>query len=123
MTKILIVEDNELNLELIQDILDQNEFQWVSARTGTEAATAAAEHKVDLILMDLQLPDMDGFQILSKIKGTLGEATPPTVAVTGNAMEADKRRCLDNGFTGFLRKPFRIHNLLQVIEESLGTQS
>lgn len=123
MTKILIVEDNELNLELVQDILEQNEFQWVSARTGNEAAIVASEHKVDLILMDLQLPDMDGFQILGKIREALGDATPPIVAVTGNAMETDKRRCLDNGFTGFLRKPFRIHNLLQVIEESLVTHS
>lgn len=119
MTKILIVEDNELNLELIQDILERNEYQWVSAKSGNEAAAAATENEIDLILMDLQLPDMDGFQILDKIRESLGVQTPPTVAVTGNAMEADKRRCLDSGFTGFLRKPFRIHNLLQVIEENL----
>ena len=119
MTKILIVEDNKLNRELVQDILDGNDIDWLSAKSGQEAIAILSKEEVDLILMDLQMPDMDGFQTFTEIQKMLGDATPPTIAITGNAIEVDRKRCLENGFNDFLKKPFRIQNLLQLIEQSL----
>jgi len=119
MTRILIVEDNELNRELVQDILDGNGIDWVSAENGREAIRLMQDHVVDLILMDLQMPGLDGFQTLAEIKKLLGTNTPPTIAITGNAMEIDRKRCLENGFSEFLKKPFRVLALLQLIEQTL----
>lgn len=119
MTKVLIVEDNELNRELIQDILDGNGIDWLSAPGGAAAIKILRAETVDIVLMDLQMPEMDGFQTLHEIQRLLGESAPPIIAVTGNAMEVDRKRCLDSGFADFLKKPFRIQNFLEVLHSHL----
>jgi len=119
MTKILVVEDNDMNLELVQDILRGNGFESVSAMSGRQAIEVIKSVEVDLILMDLQMPEMDGHQTLAAIREQLAGKTPPTIAVTGNAMEIDRVRCLQDGFCDFVRKPFRIDDLLTTIENNL----
>ena len=119
MSQILIVEDNELNRELLQDILDGNRISWLSATSGHQALEILREHEVQLVLVDLQMPGMDGFQTLAEIRKLLGEKSPPAIAITGNAMEIDRQRCLDSGFSDFLKKPFRIQNFLLTIDKYL----
>ena len=119
MTKVLIVEDNVLNRELMQDILDGNGVHWISATSGAQAIDLLRTEAVDIVLMDLQMPEMDGFQTLENIQKLLGASTPPVIAITGNAMEVDRKRCLEEGFAGFLKKPFRIQNFLEILKSHL----
>lgn len=123
MIKVLVVEDNEMNLELVEHILSSNGMRSINATIGREAIEIVKKIKVDLILMDLQMPEMDGFQTFAAIRENLGANTPPAIAVTGNAMEVDRTRCLEDGFCDFIRKPFRIDTLLTAIRKHLSEES
>jgi two-component system cell cycle response regulator DivK len=105
---VLIVEDNEKNLRLVRDILQFNGFDTLEAGTGRQAIELAGAHRPDLILMDLQLPDMDGLATLAAIRQTAGGAAIRAVAVTAFAMKADAERVLAAGFDGYLSKPIDV---------------
>jgi CheY-like chemotaxis protein len=106
---ILVVEDNELNLELVRDVLVFNGYSVLEARTGQEGIDVARGQPLDLILMDLQLPDMDGREVLAAIRDLgVSRETTPSVAVTAFAMKGDEERFLAAGFDGYIAKPIDV---------------
>jgi two-component system cell cycle response regulator DivK len=114
---VLVVEDNELNLELVRDVLEFNGYLVRQARTGQEGIDAARAEALDLILMDLQLPDMDGREVLAEIRalGVSREMTP-SVAVTAFAMKGDEERFLAAGFDGYIAKPIDVTTFADEIQ-------
>lgn len=119
MKKILIAEDNEMNRELIETILSHHEFETVTASNGDEAIKVAASALPDLILMDIQMPKIDGFSALAKIRESEGLALIPVVAITGNVMPYDIEKIETSGFNGIIHKPFKIDELLEVVNSFL----
>jgi two-component system cell cycle response regulator DivK len=105
---ILIVDDNELNLKLARDVLRFAGFRTVEAATGNDGVAAALEEQPDLVLMDIQLPDMPGTEAARKIRAGEHAAAIPIVALTSFAMKGDRERFLDEGFDGYLEKPISV---------------
>ena len=107
---ILVVEDNPLNLKLVRDVLRYAGYRVVEATTGEEGVRLAAEEHPDLVLMDLQLPGIDGSEALRRIRASDAPKVP-IVAVTAFAMPADHARARRDGFDGFLEKPLQVRVL------------
>jgi two-component system cell cycle response regulator DivK len=105
---ILIVEDNEKNLKLVRDVLLQSGFETAEARTAEESLDLVAARAPDLILMDIELPGMDGFEAVRRLKGDPATAAIPVCALTAFAMNDDRERCLRAGFDGYLSKPITV---------------
>jgi len=105
---ILIVEDNERNLKLVRDILQYNGYQTIEARNAADGVALAAEHRPDLILMDIQLPDVDGVTALSRLRADSRTASIGVVALTAFAMTDDRHHLLAAGFDGYLEKPIDV---------------
>ncbi len=105
---ILIVEDNEKNLKLVRDVLQFRGYRTLDAGTAGEGISLAGEHRPDLILMDIQLPDMDGGTALQHLRAEASTAGIPVVALTAQAMGGDRERLLGAGFDGYLTKPINI---------------
>ncbi len=105
---ILIVEDNELNLELVRDLLQHHGYGTIEARNAADGLTLAAERRPQLILMDIQLPDMDGVRALERLRADARTASIKVVAVTAFAMADDRRRLLRAGFDAYLEKPIDV---------------
>jgi two-component system cell cycle response regulator DivK len=107
---VLIVEDNEKNLKLARDLLQYKGFRTLEANNATEGIALAEQHAPALVLMDIQMPDMDGITALGKLRGSPATAQIPVVALTAFAMAADQERLLAAGFDGYLSKPIDIHD-------------
>ena len=105
---ILIVEDNERNLKLVRDILQYNGYETIEARNAADGVALAAEHRPDLILMDIQLPDVDGVTALSRLRADSRTASIGVVALTAFAMTDDRHHLLAAGFDGYLEKPIDV---------------
>jgi len=105
MKQILIIEDNEDNLYMIKFILEQNNHDVIVARTGTEGIKTALNIKPDLILMDIQLPDINGLEVTEQIKKIENISNIPIVALSSYAMTGDRQKALDAGCTGYIEKP------------------
>jgi two-component system cell cycle response regulator DivK len=105
---ILIVEDNERNLKLLRDVLDFAGYDVRVARTGEDGVTLAASEPPDLVLMDLQLPGIDGMEALRRLRMSPQTAGIPVVAVTAQAMKHDRERALEAGFDGYIEKPISV---------------
>ncbi|MFZ1116226.1 MAG: response regulator [Propionibacteriaceae bacterium] len=118
-SRVLLVEDNPLNLKLVRDVLLHAGFDVVEARSGEDGIVRALEDRPDLILMDLQLPGIDGTEAMRTIKGTPMGSSIPIVALTAFAMLEDRERALSNGFDGYLSKPISIGDLPRQISEFL----
>ena len=118
--RILVVEDNPLNLKLVRDVLQVAGYEVIEARTGEEGLRMAQEDPPDLVLMDLQLPGIDGTETLRRLReGTLGPDVP-VVAVTALAMAEDKERAARAGFDGYVEKPISVRDLPGQIEAFMG---
>ncbi len=117
--KILIVEDNEFNLELISDILKIRGYQIISTDNGEDAIRLAKETHPDLILMDIQLPAMDGYEATRRIKSDPEFKTIPIIAVTSFAMKGDKEKVVEAGCDGYIVKPIDIKRLPELVKEHL----
>jgi two-component system, cell cycle response regulator DivK len=118
--RILVVEDNPLNLKLVRDVLTFAEYDVIEAQSGEEALRAAKETPPDLVLMDLQLPGIDGTETLHRLReDTLGPDVP-VVAVTALAMAEDKERAARAGFDGYIEKPISVRALPGQIEAFLN---
>ena len=117
---IMIVEDNELNLKLLRNLLDVWGYRTVEARSGEEAVRLARAERPQLVLMDIQLPGMDGVSALRELRGLPETAAVPVVAVTAFAMKDDHERFLAAGFDAYLEKPVNIHQLRSCIVSYLG---
>jgi two-component system, cell cycle response regulator DivK len=109
--RILVVEDNPLNLKLVRDVLGFAGYDVVEATSGEEGLLAAEQNPPDLVLMDLQLPGIDGTETLHRLRqGALGP-TVPVIAVTAFAMPEDRERASAAGFDGYIEKPISIREL------------
>jgi two-component system cell cycle response regulator DivK len=105
---VLIVEDNEKNLKLVRDVLQYHGFTTFEATNARDGIRAASELHPNVILMDIELPDMDGVTALSHIRADLNAASIPVIALTASAMPDDRQRFTDAGFDGYLVKPIDI---------------
>jgi two-component system cell cycle response regulator DivK len=118
--RILVVEDNPLNLKLVRDVLQFAGYEVVEAQSGEEGLRAAQEDPPDLVLMDLQLPGIDGTETLHRLRqGPLGRDVP-VVAVTAFAMAEDRERASLAGFDGYVEKPISVRELPGQIEAFLN---
>jgi two-component system, cell cycle response regulator DivK len=118
--RVLVVEDNPLNLKLIRDVLQISGYDVVEAQSGEEGLRVAQQNAPDLVLMDLQLPGIDGTETLRRLRqGILGPDVP-VVAVTALAMAEDKEAAARAGFDGYLEKPISVRALPGQIEAFLA---
>ena len=115
--QILVVEDNEKNMKLFRDVLAATGFRTLEATTGGEAVDMASEHTPDLVLMDIQLPDLDGVQALRRLRANERTATIPVLALTAQAMRGDRERFLAEGFDGYVSKPVNVRELIGIVRQ------
>jgi two-component system cell cycle response regulator DivK len=118
---ILIVEDNERNLRLARDVLEFAGFRTLAATSGEDAVAVALDGRPDLVLMDVQLPGMDGVAALGLLRRTPDLASTPVVAVTAFAMKDDRARFLAAGFDGYVEKPISVRDLPLQVRDALET--
>jgi two-component system, cell cycle response regulator DivK len=114
--RILIVEDNELNLKLLQDLLEYQGYTILVASRGRAAIDIARQQQPNLILLDIQLPDISGFDVASQLKALERTRSIPIIAVTAFAMVGDRERILASGCDDYIAKPFSIDGVLALIE-------
>jgi len=114
--RILIVEDNEDNLSLMRLLLERDKYQVLDARDGVEGVRIAREEQPDLILLDLAMPEMDGWAVAEILKADFTTSRIPIIAVSAHALPKDRDRALTSGCDGFIVKPFSIVNLRSEIE-------
>ena len=117
VAKILLVEDNAKNMKLFRDVLRAAGYDTVEATTGLGALEVAVEHKPDVVLMDVQLPDIDGVETLGRLRADRRTAAIPVVALTAQAMHGDRERFLAAGFDGYVAKPVDIAALVHTVHE------
>jgi two-component system, cell cycle response regulator DivK len=117
---ILIVDDNEQNRKLARDVLEFAGFRTLEAAGGGEGLSLAVEHRPDLILMDIRMPDMKGTEVLRKLRQDERVAAIRVVAVTSSTMKGDRERFLADGFDGYLEKPIRIREFPDQIRRHLA---
>lgn len=118
--KILIVEDNELNMKLFSDLLGAHGYETRETREGLKAIAIAKKYKPDLILMDIQLPEVSGLEVTKWIKNDKSLADIPVVAVTAFAMKGDEKRIKDGGCQAYISKPIAVSSFLATIRKFLG---
>jgi two-component system cell cycle response regulator DivK len=119
MKKILIIEDNEDNLYMIKFILENNNLQVIDVKTGKDGYETALKEKPDLILMDIQLPDINGLEVTKKIRAAETGSPIPIIALTSYAMTGDKQKALDAGCTGYIEKPIEPETIMSEINKFL----
>ena len=121
--RILVVEDNPLNLKLVRDVLQYAGYDVIEAQSGEEGVRAAQADPPDLVLMDLQLPGIDGTETLRRLRqGSLGRDVP-VVAVTAFAMAEDRERASLAGFDGFVEKPISVRELPGQVEAFINRRA
>src|SRR3954452_7389893 len=113
---VLVVEDNELNLKLLNDLLEYQGYRVIATRLGESVLGLAQQYKPDLILMDIQLPDISGMEATRRLKADEQTHTIPIIAVTAFAMSGDEAQILASGCDAYLAKPFSIVEFLNVVE-------
>ena len=116
---VLIVEDNELNMKLFHDLLEAHGYQVLEARTGPEALKSAIDHRPDLILMDIQLPEVSGLEVTQRIKENSELAEIPVIAVTAFAMKGDEERIRQGGCEDYIAKPISVASFLEKVKRYL----
>ena len=114
--QILVVEDNGKNMKLFRDVLLAKGYHTLAATTGEEAVALAVEHSPDLVLMDIQLPGIDGVAALGRLRADDRTASVPVIALTAQAMEGDRERFLAAGFDGYISKPVNIAEFVATVE-------
>jgi two-component system cell cycle response regulator DivK len=119
--RVLVVEDNEKNMKLFRDVLLAAGYRTLEATTGGEAVAVAAEHSPDLVLMDIQLPDIDGVEALARLRADGRTASVPVLALTAQAMDGDRERFLAAGFDDYLSKPVNVADLVAAVRRYAAT--
>ena len=117
---VLIVEDNDLNLKLFNDLLEAFGYRTVKTKDGRQALPLAREHKPDLIVMDIQLPEISGLEITDRLKKDPALKSIPVVAVTAFAMRGDEQKILAAGCDAYLSKPISVTTFLETIRKFIG---
>ncbi|MDY0040348.1 MAG: response regulator [Desulforhabdus sp.] len=120
--RILVVEDNPANLELFLDILEIGGYESFHTSQGGEAIEIAAREVPDLILLDIQLPGMDGLAVVKALRSMRATKDIKTIALTAYAMKGDREMFLEKGFDGYIAKPVAVQGFLQTIEGYLQPQ-
>jgi two-component system cell cycle response regulator DivK len=115
--QILVVEDNQKNMKLLRDVLEAKGYRTLEAMTGVDAVELATEHGPDLVLMDVQLPDIDGLEALGRLRADARTASIPVLAVTAQAMHGDRERFLAAGFDAYISKPVDIVELVGAVKQ------
>ena len=116
---ILIVEDNELNMKLFNDLLEAHGYNTLQTSDGIEALKMAREHKPDLIVMDIQLPEVSGLEVTKWIKDDDNLKSIPVIAITAFAMKGDEERIKKGGCEAYLAKPISVNEFLDTIKQFL----
>ena len=119
---ILIVEDNEKNRKLARDVLQFKGYRTIEAETGEDGVALALEQKPDLILMDYQLPGIDGIEAFRRIRSDASTAHIPIVAITASAMPEEAKKMKDAGFDGFQTKPINVKEFTQAVATVLSAK-
>ena len=117
--KVLIVEDNDLNMKLFNDLLEAHGYCTLQTKDGVEALRMARLHRPDLILMDIQLPEVSGLEITKRLKADEELRSIPVVAVTAFAMKGDEEKIRQGGCEGYIAKPISIAGFIKVVEHHL----
>lgn len=120
---ILIVEDNELNMKLFNDLLQARGYRVVQTRSGHDVLSLAREHAPDLVLMDIQLPEISGLDVTRWLKDAEDLRKIPVIAITAFAMKGDEQNILKGGCDGYLSKPISIPKFLETIQRFAGEAS
>jgi two-component system, cell cycle response regulator DivK len=118
--QILVVEDNARNMRLFCDVLQASGYRTLEAATGEQAVDLVFEHRPDLVLMDIQLPDIDGIEALRRVRADERFASVPVLALTAQAMDGDRERFLAAGFDGYLSKPVDIADFVATVKRYCG---
>jgi two-component system cell cycle response regulator DivK len=120
MSTILIVEDNEKNMKLVRDILQHKGHRTLEAVTGEEGVRLAREHKPDLVLMDIQLPDIDGITALRRIREDAALDAVPVLAVSASVMPDEQQKIVTSGFDAYVTKPIILKAFLETVQRFLS---
>ena len=115
--KVLIVEDNELNMKLFRDLLEAHDIQAIETRDGLRVLDLAREHEPDLILMDIQLPQISGLDVTKMLKQDEELKKIPVIAVTAFAMKGDEEKIRNGGCEDYLSKPITVNKLIETIQK------
>lgn len=117
---VLIVEDNDLNMKLFHDLLEAHGYDTLQTRDGREALELARKHHPDLILMDIQLPEVSGLEVTKWIKQDEDLKSIPIIAVTAFAMKGDEEKIREGGCEAYMAKPISVVSFLETIEKFVG---
>ena len=118
--KVLIVEDNELNMKLFHDLLEAQGYETLQTREGLQALSIARDNRPDLILMDIQLPEVSGLQVTQWIKSDEELKHIPVIAITAFAMKGDEEKIRQGGCEAYLSKPISVVKFLETVKSYLG---
>ena len=119
MSTILIVEDNAKNMKLVRDVLQHHGHTTLEAETGVAGLNLALKERPDLVLMDIQLPDIDGTTVLARIREDTSFDAMPVLAVSASVMPDEQQRIVRSGFDGFIAKPISIKPFLAAVQRAL----
>ena len=117
MKRVLVVEDNETNLYLIRFILQKSGFEVIEAKDGASGVELAVKEKPDLVIMDIQLPDIDGLEATKRIRASEADGDIPIIALTSYAMMGDREKALAAGCTGYIEKPINPETFMTELEK------
>lgn len=118
--RVMIVEDNELNMKLFNDLLEANGYETVKTRNGLEALDLARENRPDLILMDIQLPEVSGLEVTKWLKEDDDLHAIPVIAVTAFAMKGDEERIRQGGCEAYISKPISVSKFVETVRSYIG---
>jgi two-component system cell cycle response regulator DivK len=117
--RILVVEDQEDNRQILRDLLSHSGYDMIEAENGEQALAQAAKHRPDLILMDIQLPGINGIEALKRLRADPATRAIPIIAVTASAMQQNRQEILAAGFDGYQPKPINVGAFLKAVRETL----
>ena len=123
MSTVLIIEDNEKNMKLVRDVLQVKGYATIEAGTAEDGIRLANERKPDLVLMDIQLPGMNGIEALGVLRADAATAEIPVIAVTASVMQQDRKLITEAGFDGYIGKPINLKEFLATVRKWLGEDS
>lgn len=118
--KVLVADDKATSRELVRTVLEKAGYELYEAASGADAVRTAKEVKPDLIILDLHMPELDGFAVLEELRREVAFTELPILALTASAMQGDRERALAIGFTGYITKPIRLGDLRNEVARLLG---
>ena len=119
MKRVLVVDDNEANIHLVRFILEKHGFEAIEATNGAEGVELTIKESPDLVLLDIQLPDIDGLEVVRRIRASEADSEIPIIALTSYAMPGDREKVLAAGCNGYIVKPIDVKTFIVEIEKYL----